>query len=69
MAGQADAQMLNRSNYLNTKLMKTYMNIYFNKTCKKLKAIPKYINIQIKCTSQAIIKAKDVISKFDHSIT
>ena len=34
------------------------MNIYFNKTCKRLKVVPKYINIHIKCTSEAAIKAK-----------
>ncbi|VVC39924.1 Hypothetical protein CINCED_3A000888 [Cinara cedri] len=40
------------------KLMNTNMKIYFNKTCEKLKIVPKYINIHIKCTSEDAIKAK-----------
>lgn len=42
MTRQADAQLLNRLEYLSTKLMNINMNIYFNKTRKKLKIIPKY---------------------------
>lgn len=58
MACQADVKIFNRLLRLNTQLMNTNLNIYFNKTCKRLNIIPNYINIQIKSNSIAAIKAK-----------
>lgn len=38
--------------------MKTNLNIYFNKTCKKLNLISKYVNVYIKRNSHAAVKIK-----------
>jgi hypothetical protein len=58
MASQANVQIVKKLGYLNLNLMNTNANIYFNQTCKRLKLIPNYINVQIKSKTVAAIKAK-----------
>lgn len=61
MVAQANAQTLNKLDYLNiiNNILRDMRkkNIHLNKTCKKLKVIPKFLIIQIKWIFRAIFEA------------
>jgi hypothetical protein len=49
----SQAQLVNQSKYIRSKVQKCCASIYFNKHCITKKIIPKYVNIIIASTSPA----------------